>query len=73
MNFYTEEGINQAIETAKSSYDAVAMAILSANDTAEEVKEKMTALRTMNDIFVNAFKDALFNGRGGRASIRKER
>lgn len=73
MNLYTEDGINQAIEIARKAYNATAMTIFAASDTVEEAQEKMKAITTLNDLFVNTFKSVLYEGRGGRPSVKKER
>jgi hypothetical protein len=73
MNLYTEEGIMQAIEIAKRASHASALTILSASATVEEVEKMMPTIKLITDLFVSNFKSVLYEGRGGRPSVRKER
>lgn len=69
MNLYTEEGINKALEIARTTSSSTMMTMMSATATVEEVEKMMPTINLLNDLFVNTFKSVLYEGRGGRSSI----
>lgn len=70
MDLYTTEGINKALETARKTTSSTMMTMMLATATVEEVEKMMPTINLINDLFVNTFKSVLYEGRGGRSSIR---